>query len=348
MDDHAAPGLDLEVLGTQFRVRTRWAATRAALALQWSRCLGSRHPDAIEVDAADAEAFPERDGYQLASQLTLRAIELAIGSRLMFHAAGLATDDGDVIALIAPSGTGKTTAALTLCRDSFGYVTDETVSVGVDGEPDVLPYPKPLSIVREGEPWAAKSQHGPDELGLRPAVAPLRLARLVLLERHEEQTEPSLAPVALIDGIIEAAQQISALAQLRDPLQVLCRTAERCHGIFRLSYADIDATAGVLGALVAAPPEREAEPWVPWHPPGRPEHWTDAVRVGAEALVLLGPVPVRLGPVGCTALEVLLRDGDETDVLAATTDLYGPHPQAATLVAAAIATIRDTGLLPAP
>lgn len=346
MDDHAAPGLDLEVLGTHFRVRTRWEATSAALALQWSRCLSSQHPDAIEVDAADAEAFPERDGYLLASQLTMRAIEHAIGSRLMFHAAGLATDDGEVIALIAPSGTGKTTAALTLCRESFGYVTDETVSVGVEGEPDVLPYPKPLSIVRDGVPGAAKSQHGPDGLGLRPAAAPLWLARLVLLDRREEVTEPSLTPVALIDGMIEAAQQISALARLRDPLQVLCRTAEHCLGIFRLSYDDIGATGGVLSALISAPPDRDAEPWWPWHPEGRPEHWSDAVRVGPEALVLLGAVPVRLGPVGCTALEVLLLGGDEADVLAATTDLYGPHPQAPTLVAAAIATIRDTGLLP--
>ena len=346
MDDHAALGLDLEILGTHFRVRTRWAATRAALAQQWRRCLSSQHPDAIAVDAADAEPFPDRDGYRLASQLTLRAIELAIGSRLMFHAAGLATDDGEVIALIAPSGTGKTTAALTLCRESFGYVTDETVSVGVDGEPDVLPYPKPLSIVGEGEPGASKSQHGPDELGLRPTAAPLTLSRLVLLDRREELTEPSLTPVALIDGMIEAAQQISALARLRDPLQVLCRTAEHCHGIFRLSYDDISATGDVLSALVSAPPERDAEPWWPWPPEGRPEHWTDAVRVGPEALVLLGAVPVRLGPVGCTALEVLLRGGDEAEALAAATQMYGPHPQAPALVAAAIATIRDTGLLP--
>ncbi|SDB80076.1 hypothetical protein GA0111570_101351 [Raineyella antarctica] len=346
MDDHGTPGLDLVVLGTHFRVLTRRAATRDALAQQWSRCLAPSDAEAIETDAGDTGDFLERDGYGLASQLTLQAIERAMGERLMFHAAGLATRQGDVVALVAPSGTGKTTAARTLCADAFGYVTDETVSVGIGAEPDVLPYPKPLSVVTEQN--GRKAQHGPDELGLAPTPSHLRLTRLVLLDRHEEPTVPSLSPVDLLDGLLEASQQISALSALPDPLQVLCRTVDRCHGVVRLSYSDIAETTDLLTDLAATPPVRAAENWQPWRPQGRPDHWTDAVRIGEEVLVLVGTVPVRLGPIGWTALEVLLRGGDEAEVLSEATERYGEHPAAASLVADAIAAIRAGGLLPLP
>lgn len=353
MDDHAAAGIDLEVLGTLVRVRTAGSAAHTVLTAQWSRCLTTpdRYPgsDPIEVSAGDAadSDLPDGFGYMLASQVTLRAIERAFGRRLMFHAAGLATGDGQVIALVAPSGTGKTTAALTLCRQAFGYVTDETVSIDVQGQFDVLPYPKPLSVVRPAGQGTGKSQHGPDELGLRPAAGPLRLARLVLLDRHQEPTPPTLTPVGLLDGIVEVAQQVSALAKLPEPLQALSRTVDHCHGIHRLSYDDIGSTAGVLADLVAAAPRHEPEPWQAWHPPARPEHWTDAIRVGEEALVLLDTVPVRLGPLGRTTVEILLGGGEEADVLATTTERYGPHPEAPALVAAAVAAVHEAGLLPA-
>lgn len=351
MDDHAAAGIDLDVLGTLVRVHTATGAAHSMLAAQWSRCLTTpdRHPgsDPVVVSAGDMVDgdLPDGFGYLLASQVTLRAIERAVGRRLMFHAAGLATEDGQVIALVAPSGTGKTTAALTLCRDAFGYVTDETVSVDPDGQYSVLPYPKPLSVVRPGAPGISKSQHGPDELGLRPVDEPLRLARIVLLDRRREPTPPTLAPVGLLDGVVEVAHQVSALARLPEPLQVLCRTVDHCHGIHRLSYDDIGTTAEVLAGLLASPPAHEAGQWHVWDPPGRPGHWTDAVQVGEDALVLLDTVPVRLGPLGRTAVEVLLAGGEEADVLAATLETYGPHPEASVLVAEAVAAVREAGLL---
>ena len=338
--------LDLEVLGVPLRVTTRWEQTRAALAEQWRRCLAAPDPRAEVVDAGDVREMADQAGYGLASTLTLRAIEAAIGTRLMFHAAGLATPDGAVVALIAASGTGKTTAALTLCREAFGYVTDETVSVGTGDEYDVLPYPKPLSVVRDPAQPYGKSQHGPDELGLRPTAGPLHLARVVLLERVPEADGASLAPVGLLDGIIAAAQQVSALSRLSDPLQLMCRVADRCRGFYRLTYADIATTTDLLVGLVDAPRPRTAEDWRPWPADSRPEHWTDAVLVGDEALVLVGTLPIRLGPVGRTALEVLLSGGDETTVLAETVDRYGPHPQAERLVAEAVVAITASDLLP--
>ena len=340
------PGLDLAVLGVPIRVTTRWAQTRAALAEQWSRCVAPPAADPLVVPAGDLKQFQETAGYGLASTITLRGIEQGIGTRLMFHAAGLASDRGEVIALVAESGTGKTTAALTLCREAFGYVTDETVSVAVDGDLEVLAYPKPLSVVRDAGHPDGKSQHGPDELGLRPAPGPLRLCRLVQLERSADAGTAALAPVGLLDGVVAASQQVSALSRLADPLQLMCRTAEDCGGFYRLSYADIAATADLLTGLVTDPPAREAEAWQPWPAEHRPEHWTDAVVVGEEALVLLDTVPVRLGPVGRTALDVLLAGGGEAEVLAATIERYGPHPDAARLVADAIAAIAASDLLP--
>ena len=51
----------------------------------------------------------------------------------MLHAAGIADADGLVVALVGPSGMGKTTASSYLARHGFGYVTDETVSIGPGG-----------------------------------------------------------------------------------------------------------------------------------------------------------------------------------------------------------------------
>lgn len=352
MNDLAGPTLDLEILGTHFRLLAHHPSTRDALAQQWRRCLVAPAPDAVEVEVGDEPGFDEGDGYGLASQLTLQAIGRAMGTRLMLHAAGLASETGEVIALVAPSGTGKTTAVRTLCTTAFGYVTDETVSVGE--ELDVLPFAKPLSLVGDDAAPYVKTQHGPDDLGLLPAPPDLRLVRLVLLDRHETPTAPSLTPVGLLEGLLDLMQQVSGLALLPDPLQLLCRTAERCGGIQRLSYDDIRSTSALLtGSLRASaegPDGAVVDPgdaWQPWRPTGRPAHWTDAVTIGGEALVLIDNQPVRLGPLGRTVLEVLLTGGDEATALAAATRDHGPHPEAAALVAEAVQAARAADLLPA-
>lgn len=80
----------------------------------------------------------------------------------MMHAAGVVDEAGRVVALVGPSGRGKTTAARTLAA-RYGYVSDETI--GIDAQGNVLPYRKPLSIIEDGL-W--KTQRPPSELGLRP------------------------------------------------------------------------------------------------------------------------------------------------------------------------------------
>ena len=89
----------------------------------------------------------DRDVPYLVSRcLTIASIRRRSGSCVMLHAAGLATDDGGTVALVAGSGTGKTTAGRLLGR-SLGYVSDETVTV--EHDLTVRPYPKPLSIVTD-------------------------------------------------------------------------------------------------------------------------------------------------------------------------------------------------------
>ena len=99
------------------------------------------------------------------SEVTIAAILERAGELTMLHACGVADPEGGVIALVAKSGTGKTTASSQLAR-TFGYITDETVAIRADGT--IVPYPKPLSV-KQATTGAAKLQVGPDELGLKVA-----------------------------------------------------------------------------------------------------------------------------------------------------------------------------------
>ena len=176
-----------------------------------------------------------RQGRALLSQLTIQAIEAAAGTRLMFHAAGVAHAEGQVVALAGPSGMGKTTAAVYLSRHGFGYVTDETVSLGPDG--DVLPFGRPLSL-RQAD---REVQRSPDELGLGMPPADLSIAAVVLLDRvHGQVAPPTLMPVPLVEAVLELVPQTSALARLPDPLQFISRIIDRCGGTLRLTYGEMD------------------------------------------------------------------------------------------------------------
>src|SRR5690242_4779685 len=110
----------------------------------------------------------------------------------MLHAAGLASDDGGTVALVAGSGTGKTTAGRLLGR-SLGYVSDETIAV--EHDLTVRPYAKPLSIVTDPTVPTGKHEESPDDLGLRPAAPVLRLAAVAVLERRDDVGGPVLEPI---------------------------------------------------------------------------------------------------------------------------------------------------------
>ena len=96
------------------------------------------------------------------------------------------------VALVGSSGAGKTTAAQVLSQQHFGYVTDEAVSVGDAG--DVIAFPLSTGRLLSGDVAGPKVPISPDQLGLEHCVDDLELTRMVLLDRRNGVTTPSLAP----------------------------------------------------------------------------------------------------------------------------------------------------------
>ena len=169
--------------------------------------------------------------YRVSRALTTSSILRRAGQCLMLHAAGVAADDGGTVALVAASGTGKTTAARLLGR-SLGYVSDETVAI--EHDLTVRAHPKPLSIVVDPAEPTTKHERSPDDLGLQRAPGSLRLAAVVLLERRADVSAPRLEPIGLIEAMGAVLPQTSALPSLDRPLDRLARVLATGHGPYRL------------------------------------------------------------------------------------------------------------------
>lgn len=236
-------------LGAAIEVRFDAApsGTREAFADAWARARGAaaRRPTAEPIVVDAPQAFDvETAMHHLSGQVTLAAIEAAAGRTWMLHAAGLATAGGATVALVAPSGTGKSTACRVLGR-RLGYLSDETVAVAADGS--VLPHPKPLSIVRPGSDL--KAQVSPDQAGLAPAPEEPRLRVVVLLDRDGTET-PRLETVRTAAALPALAEQTSYLTRLPRPLSFLDDILARTAGVHRLHYRDIEDAADLVEGLL--------------------------------------------------------------------------------------------------
>jgi hypothetical protein len=242
----------------------------------------------------------------LTSRLTVSAILANAGELTMLHACGVADPaTGAVVALVAKSGTGKTTAASVLGR-IYGYVTDETVAVAWDGS--VVPYPKPLSVKQEAS--APKRQIGPDEFGLQPAPAMPFIQSIVLLNRVQgaRPVVPALERVPLAEALLALIPESSSQAEFVDPLQSLCRLIESVGGVWQVTYSEAADLPAVLEPLFRLQATSKSE-WEPAAeevarrgpiPAGRIRRRTpkDAVKIGAELLVMLDNEIVRLTGIG--------------------------------------------------
>ncbi|WP_177170223.1 hypothetical protein [Propionibacterium cyclohexanicum] len=249
---------------------------RARIRRAWSRCAapdGAQASFEVAVSLGQSDSAPSGEArarrrivadnaalleQQVATWLTLWAIEIRRSSMWLFHAVGLADGEGRTIGLAAPSHTGKTTVASTWGRQ-FGYVTDETLAVQ-PGSLRVEPYPKPLSVIRQpGEP---KHQVGPDELGLMRPSGDLRLVRLGLLARQPGIREPRLERIGLREALFELAPQISLLGGRDRPLQALSELIAGLGGAVRVVYGEAADLGEVLGSLMhdPTPVAREWEP----------------------------------------------------------------------------------------
>ena len=332
------------------------ATTVDAVRHAWARCLSGRlepSADDLVLPAEETRRLTSGDGQALAMRLTADAIAASRGRRLMFHAAGLADDDGRVVALVGPSGAGKTTAAARLGAAGFGYVTDELLVADFAGR--VTPFPRPLFAHDPQSGGGSKRRRAPDDLGLGVCPADLRLSRLMLLSRSpDEPTEARLEPVPLIDGLLELIPQTSALAALDQPLQRLCRLADACGGVQRLVYTEIPDAREVVAASLGTPPAMADESWL--DPGGRPQPdgsvawglmdgkvrrapYRDAIRVAEEALLLVGDTPVRLAGIGLT-IWLLAAEAPLLDLLVEkVVEEHGPHPEAEDLVRHAVTSL---------
>lgn len=225
------------------------AGAREAFVHTWSRALGAPTPDepVVTVLAPGPPAVPDVATvlHQLSSSVTLAALEAAAGRLWMLHAAGLADPaTGAAVALVAPSGTGKSTAARTLGR-RLGYLSDETV--GLTAEARVLPHAKPLSIVLPGSP--VKEQVSPDDAGLALAPDDATLRAVIVLTRDDSAT-PWLEPLRTAAALPVLSEQTSYLTRLPRPLAHMAGILERTDGVHRLHYRDIADAVPLLQELL--------------------------------------------------------------------------------------------------
>jgi hypothetical protein len=243
-------GIDISVSGDQA------AAATDAISRAWSGALrvGSPPLRTLRVYAGDEDVDADLVAgdleillHHLSQVVTRVAIEARAGDLMMLHAAGLADRaTGATVALVAPSGTGKTTLCRTL-GDDYAYVSDETV--GFDPSLVVSPYRKPLSVVVDGH--HIKAQVSPEELGL-PATPPvLTLSAAVLLERSDV---PGLevTPVRTVAALPLLAEQSSYLSRHTRPLGFLAEALERTGGLYLVNYRSAEELRPLVRELCAA------------------------------------------------------------------------------------------------
>src|SRR4051794_13326567 len=223
----------------------------------WSRCLVIEDPDAagdgddpdeprIDVHVggdASTVSVPPETGWiaapdvaaamdRLTSAVTVALMTRRAGSLLMLHACGLADPrTGATVALVAPSGTGKTTLARTL-GTTWGYVSDETVALEEDGT--VLPYPKPLSCLLTPDA-EVKHQLAPDDCGLVPAGPHLHIVAVLLLERRRDAARiPEVDVVPTVHALAALAPETSFFTRLDRPLGTLAGILNKTGGLRRV------------------------------------------------------------------------------------------------------------------
>ncbi len=229
----------------------------------WSRCLADPSPDAVrrlvvvgdhpaaephghppiptpDLTGADPAALLDR----LSPLVTLAAIEAQAGVLLMLHAAAVADPvTGRALALVGPSGAGKTTATSVLAR-RWGYVTDETVGVREDAT--IAVYPKPLSVKVGDAPF--KEQRSLDALGLAATPSGAHLHRVLLLDR-DGSPEPWVEEVGTVEAVALLAPETSYLSRLERPLHRLAR-ALGPRGLLRLHYREAEQLPDLVERLL--------------------------------------------------------------------------------------------------
>lgn len=288
---------------------------------------------------------PERYLEQLSTSVTLEALAHARGRLMMLHAAGIALEDGRVIAFAGPSGRGKTTLSRVLAG-LHGYVSDETI--GFDRDLRVLPYRKPLSVVRAGLP---KDQVAPEDAGLRALPeGELRLAAIVLLDRDPSVGAPVVEHLHFLDAAPELVEQTSYLAEIDGTIATLAELCDRVGGLRRLRYSEATDVPAMIDALLARDPAPEQWQRVELEvrDAGGAAGTVDAVDYGHSLMVMSDRTLRVLTGIAPTVVRTAAAGGDFASIVRAVLDVHGEPPSgdAEALVRAALDELADAGLVP--
>lgn len=353
-------------------------AGAAGTAARWQRCieLAGRATPLVDNDPETIRVTATQQPYDLSRELTRKGLMRLRGRVTLLHAAALADESGRTLALVAPSGGGKSTATRVLGRH-LGYLSDETLVLLADHR--IAPHPKPPSLVVDPDDRWRKHEPAPDELGLGPTPGQARLARLLTLDRDAEVTRPTIEPVGLVDQLLAVLPETSSTWLVPNGLDRLARAVTVGGPPARLRYDEVDTCHDLVREHLAAPgtqpptwehlPPAEAERQTAEQvtgggPAGGVRSgadraggdldgadrlvrapWSDAVAHDGEVLVLAGARPLRLGGAG-TTIWLAARAERTLDEL---TDLVvaelGDHPDSGALVRAAVADLLHHGAL---
>ncbi len=380
--DQAEAGIALRLLGEPWWVDLSAyddaAALRAHLAELWGRAVTdgagasptefrpSPAPDAASTPRAprlrvsSPEAFP----YAFSGALTRAVIDRRVGTAMLLHAAGLVSEDESrAVVLVAPSGTGKSTAARALGR-YFGYLSDELVAI--ESDQTLSAYPKPISIIVPGFP-GGKDEFSPDALGLAdtPAGSP-RLSALVRLSRDpDREGPPALVRTDIHEALGELTAQSSSIWRIPHPLQQLAAAAARAGGPYRLEYSEIEEAVPLIRGLFDAAAAAGTD-WIAHEPVGdgvwaedvapaasRPDAaeavtrtpWTDALEADGDISVLRGSRLTRLAGIGATVWRELAQPRSIEELIDLAIAEHGDHPEADARVRAVVTELAANSLI---
>jgi hypothetical protein len=187
----------------------------------------------------------------------------------VFHASA-AVLDGHALAFVGPSGAGKTSVALELCRLGADFLADDVLALEIrDGE--LLAHPgtqiagldhaEARRLERAGEPRSEKVVAVNDRellLRMRGGAEPAPLAALFFLDRRSDgPPSPRFEPVGDAQPLLGATFNfvLATPERLRGLLEV-CALAAQCRVERIVAGPDVDATqlAGAVERRMNTPP----------------------------------------------------------------------------------------------